>query len=87
MRDIVLIVIDLAVTAAKLLGPGGRTSNCRRERPAQAATDRVASASTACAESDGDRPFPVRLWSAISKPGTYPQDRHWITAVDIAQVP
>ena len=54
MRDVVLIVIDLAVTA-----------------------------STACADSDDDRPFPVRLWSAISKPVTYPQRRHWTFGIDI----
>ena len=69
MKDFVLIVVDLAVTAAKLLGPGGVRAIVAENVPAQAATARFASSTAARAESNGDGAFPVRLGALLLRPG------------------
>ena len=72
MKDIVLIVIHLAVTAAKLFGPGGMRGVVAENVLLKQQLIVLRRSPTTCSKSIGVGPFPVRLRLTISEPRTHP---------------
>ena len=82
MKNFLLTLLHLAVTTAKLCGPGGVRAVIARESPAQAATDRPAPCSPAGAESRAERPADLRLGVALPQSRKNPKGRHRRAPVD-----
>src|SRR6266852_5444691 len=82
MKELLLTLLHLAATTAKLCGPGGGASGDRRESPAQAAIDRPAPCSPAGAEPGAERPADLRIGVALPQSRTNPEGRRRRTPLD-----
>ena len=86
MEAVVLTLLHLAVTAAKLCRPGGVRAVIAGESLTEAATDRPASTAEAGTELDHGRPPSLRIRVPLSRAGEAPKGRHWRPPLDTAGV-
>ena len=87
MKDLLLPLLHLAVTAAKLCRPGGVRAVIAENLLLKQAADRAAPFAPACAEPQSGRSAPMRIRGAFSESGTDSQGRHRTAPVHVADLP
>ena len=87
MKDLLLPLLHLAVTAAKLCRPGGVRAVIAENLLLKQQLDRATPFAPACAEPQSGRSAPMRIRGACSESGTDSQGRHRTAPVHVADLP
>ena len=87
MKDIALIVIHLAVTVAKLLGPGGARAVIAENLLLKKQLTVLRRSRRRAPNPDPIRPISIRLRGPVSHPSTLEQGRYCVAAINPSEVP